>query len=192
MRRTRVRRAGAGGVVGHRNCCHHLHKRDRACALFRFAAAVFSCEPTTLRQLFSWTLASGRRNDTTFTRHISGDRSIWCSHIRTTFQPIRLRRWWFRASRRRVASILASHLSESLSRHCGNRHPCQKSPSTKTATRSSRKTKSGRPGSSRTWLSQVSSRDEKASAMALSGPVSRPLIRDMTALLVSGDMMSPR
>ena len=47
-------------------------------------------------------------------RQASRERSIWCSQMRTTFQPIRRRRRWFRASRRRVASILVLPLVRQL------------------------------------------------------------------------------
>ena len=85
----------------------------------------------------------GWRCDRTPSRQPSRERSNGCSQIWTTFQPIRRRQRWFRASRR-VAAILVSLLSGSFSRHCGKRHPCQKSPSTKTAPRSARNTKSSR------------------------------------------------
>ena len=70
-----------------------------------------------------------------------------------TVQPARRKRAWLRASRRRFASIFASHFSESLSLQVGKRQPCQKSPSTNTATFARRTEKSGRPGRSQTCVS---------------------------------------
>jgi hypothetical protein len=112
--------------------------------------------------------------------------------MRTTRHPDRLRRRKFLASLYLVASILASQTSESLSRQIGNRQPCQKSPSTNTATCRSRNTKSGRPGKSGAWLSQTSPASESNLAISRSGPVSFPLMRDITRLRVSTDIMSPR
>lgn len=115
-----------------------------------------------------------------------------CSQSRTTVQPIALSSFRFRASLRQVALILASHFSDSLSRHSLKRHPCQKSPSTNTATMAPRNTRSGRPGRSGTWLSHSSPSAAMAAATAFSGPVFFPLILAMTALRFSGDIMSPR
>ena len=57
----------------------------------------------------------------------------------------------FRRSRARFVRSLSRQNGESLCSHAGKRQPCQKSPSTNTATFSELKTMSGRPGSDRTW-----------------------------------------
>lgn len=78
-------------------------------------------------------------------------RQIWCCQIRITCQPsersFRKLRW----SRSRFDRSLFCQNGVSLRSQTGSRQPCQKSPSTKTATYSLGKTMSGRPGSLRAW-----------------------------------------
>jgi len=69
--------------------------------------------------------------------------------MRTTFQPLARSRRKLRWSRARFARSLSRQNIESLCSHVGSRQPCQKSPSTKIATRSLGKTISGEPGSER-------------------------------------------
>ncbi len=72
-----------------------------------------------------------------------------CSHMRTTVQPRCFSSRVIRRSRRRFRSIFGIQYASLL---CGMRKHrgqwCQKQPSTKSATRSRRKTKSGLPGRS--------------------------------------------
>lgn len=95
-------------------------------------------------------------------------------------------------SRLMLPSIFRSQCSESFSRHAGKRQPCQKSPSTKIAILRSRSTKSGRPGRSLQCSSHRSPAPAMSSAIARSGLVPFPRIRDITALRVATLMMSPR
>jgi len=70
-----------------------------------------------------------------------------CSHTRITFQPSLIRSLRVRESRRRLRRIFSRQYSmfDFGTLLCFS-HPCQKHPSTKTATLRSRKTKSGRMG----------------------------------------------
>lgn len=109
----------------------------------------------------------------------TGSRSTWCSHIRTTHHPRRRSRRKFLASLRRVFSIFSRQKGVSEGLHKGNRHPCQKSPSTKTAIFAPGKTRSGFPGRSPACLRYLSPRWCAILRMANSGAVSLPLIRDI-------------
>lgn len=75
----------------------------------------------------------------------------WCSQIRITRHPRRRRRRKFRWSRARLARSFSRQKSVSLCSHWGRRHPCQKRPSIKIATRSAETMMSGRPGRVREW-----------------------------------------
>ena len=133
-----------------------------------------------------------RMDLSTRSRHRSGLRSRWKSQNRMTVQPLRRSARWFRRSRFRFCSILVSQCSLNLCRQAGNRQPCQKAPSTKMAIRWSLRTKSGLPGRSRAWASATRPASASNLAIARSGPVSRPRIRDMTRDRVAASMMSPR
>jgi hypothetical protein len=73
-----------------------------------------------------------------------------CSQIRSTRQPALLSsRFTFRSRCLFPVSFLAQNSSFCFGHVACFGHPCQKQPSTKTATRSRKKTKSGLPGSDR-------------------------------------------
>jgi hypothetical protein len=122
--------------------------------------------------------------------HAATSFSTWCSQIRRTFQP---RRWsfpWFLWSRSRLPEILSRQKVGSLWRQIGKRHPCQKSPLTKTATFAFGKTKSGRPGRVRSCCRNLRPPALSNDRIYRSGVVFFPLILDITRLRCSGDMMS--
>lgn len=73
-------------------------------------------------------------------------RRISHSQIRTTCQPASLAAWLFRRSRSRFVDSFCSHRAAFGPRNCAGEcagHPCQKHPSTNTATRYLGRTKSG-------------------------------------------------
>jgi len=74
----------------------------------------------------------------------------WCCQILTTCQPSERSFLKLRWSRLRFALSFSRQNRDSFLSQVGNRHPCQKSPSTKMATLLSLKTMSGLPGNERT------------------------------------------
>lgn len=106
-------------------------------------------------------------------------RLTWCCHTRITVQPSLRNLRKFTMSRRRLRAILICQNGVRLSRHSGNRHPCQKSPSMKTTTRCRGKTTSGLPATPATCFLNRNPRRCSSPRTNLSRDVSRPLIRDM-------------
>jgi hypothetical protein len=106
-----------------------------------------------------------------------------CSHTRRTRHlALRSCALTFRSRSRFVAIFFFQNflLVAGSRKHLG--HPCQKHPSTNTATRSSRKTKSGLPGSL-AWRRQpviLLARSRRTIASSVRS-LPRPLIRDITS-----------
>lgn len=120
------------------------------------------------------------------------DCSTWCSQMRRTVHPARRSRRKFVLSRARFAAIFSCHRRDSLCLQSGNLQPCQKSPSTNTATRSARNRMSGRPARSDGCVSNERSNAASSATRAFSGPVFLPRMRDMSALRLAALIMSPR
>lgn len=114
----------------------------------------------------------------------------WCSHSLTVFHPIRESRLKLLASLARLPAILLRQKLAILSPHRGKRQPCQKSPSTKTATLAFLNTKSGQPGRVLSCRLKVGRAALSREAMYRSGVVLLPLIRDITRFRCSAEMMS--
>lgn len=124
--------------------------------------------------------------------HRSRSRSISCSQIRSTTHPARRNFLKLRRSLARLSPIFFVQNGLNLYSQAGNRHPCQKSPSTKTATRARANTKSGRPGKPRTWRCGRLPAFLSARAISRSGQVFFGPILLIRADLVLGDMMSTK
>ena len=116
--------------------------------------------------------------------------SIWCSQIRMTVQPERRRLLKFLWSRTRFFAILSCQNGGSRCAQTGNRHPCQKSPSTKTATLLSLNTKSGFPGSDASWRAKTNPAASSNAFRYFSGDVFFAWLRDITRLRCSTDITS--
>jgi len=122
--------------------------------------------------------------------HAVASSSTWCSQILSTLQPRRRNFSQFLRSRSRLPPILFRQKVGNLWRQTGNRHPCQKSPLTKTATLAFGKTKSGHPGRARSCCRNLSRKAFSRAWIYRSGVVFFPLILDITRLRCSGDMKS--
>ena len=118
--------------------------------------------------------------------------SIWCSQMRRILQPARRSLRKFLVSLARFASILSCQRWDSLCFQSGNLQPCQKSPSTNTASLCARNKMSGRPSRSDGCVSNEKPSAASSATRIFSGPVSLPRIRDMSALRLAGLIMSPR
>jgi len=119
-----------------------------------------------------------------------GSRFISCPHTLNTIHPRRRSLRWTDLSRRRLVSILRRQNELTCTFHWGKRKPCQKSPSTNTATRCRRKTKSGLPGNSSSCGTHFKPKDFSAVANASSMPVPRVLTVDMQRFLCAGVRLS--
>lgn len=120
----------------------------------------------------------------------SFERRSSCSQMRTTVHPRRRRRPKLRRSRARLASILTCQNGVSLFRQTGKRQPCQKSPSTNTATRLRVGTMSGRPGSESTLVRKRTECFRRALRSDCSRAVPRCRTRRMSEDRFSRLMMS--
>ncbi len=117
--------------------------------------------------------------------HFPGSLSIWCSQMRITVQPLFRSRRKLERSLLRFPVILLCQYADNVLFHRGNRQPCQKSPSIKTATLAVANTRSGQPGNLRSWMRNRSPRECANFLTTSSGFVSLLRIRDIVKLRCS-------
>ena len=100
---------------------------------------------------------------------VSLSRRSWCCHSRITRQPRDRSLRKFRWSRFRLVRSFSRQNGDSLCSQLGRRQPCQKSPSTNTATCCFMKTMSGLPGSDRTcrWKLRPRARSSRCTIFSI-------------------------